>query len=730
MDEYKTRLSAYLSDMVREELEKYDGGFTDEWNDQREKNAEVLGYKLSGKSDIKEGWWEDLSDKAQKSYIEKHGAAPNSSGKKDDIGSHITKAIAKDKKGQDKRKKLNRDWDAKTSTASDIAKDMGGNMTGAVKKIEKIKKGLSNDPKVKAALRKANESLNEAVDFIPTMKKLAKSLGLKSVSQYFAGKGSLSYFLDDEREAKKLEKFLGRTFRRVRLIKLDKSKGDTANFVVAADVRGIVESDLGLTYKKGKTITVKHKKSGKELVIIDKPNVKKEYEKIGYFAESVNEGKFGKFDTGAAFKGNGLTIYDRNQSQGGDFKNIAHISEDGKITIWDKNIKKEHKLIQALKKISNGFKASFKESVNESRGISISEKGMVFFLDQLVNSMEHYDEREFVRGLGKKLGIDSKVMKRIWKNYDKVHASFRDKWTDRHWERWLNKQGITEDTKRDYKAEYKKYGSSTKAKKYRAELNQYNRKKGTYGNNDGKDASHKGGKIVGFEKESTNRGRREKSRLKKEEIFKLRQMIKEELQNSQGEQTDFKKGDLVKDINPDCPHHGSEGEVTKVGKGTITFDVSNNGKNYQQGDELEKTVDQMVKLKESVNESRYNVKKAIKIAKKMGGNMTGAVKKIEKIQKGLSKQIEVEDALRKANESVNEAVEPAGNMAKIQKIVSRKQATKLGGVMIDMQSASLLMKLWDAVSDKDKEKMNKLNPKVLTTVIKKLWSRVNLKLPM
>ena len=68
---------------------------------------------------------------------------------------------------------------------------------------------------------------------------------------------------------------------------------------------------------------------------------------------------------------------------------------------------------------------------------------------------------------------------------------------------------------RDYKAEYKKYGSSTKAKKYRAELNQYNRKKGTYGNGDGKDASHKGGKIAGFEKESTNRGRREKSRLKK-----------------------------------------------------------------------------------------------------------------------------------------------------------------------------------------------------------------------
>jgi hypothetical protein len=75
---------------------------------------------------------------------------------------------------------------------------------------------------------------------------------------------------------------------------------------------------------------------------------------------------------------------------------------------------------------------------------------------------------------------------------------------------------LKEAKKRDYKAEYKKFQSSTKSKKYRAELNAYNRKKGTYGNGDGKDASHKGGKIVGFEKESKNRGRREKSRLKKE----------------------------------------------------------------------------------------------------------------------------------------------------------------------------------------------------------------------
>jgi hypothetical protein len=80
------------------------------------------------------------------------------------------------------------------------------------------------------------------------------------------------------------------------------------------------------------------------------------------------------------------------------------------------------------------------------------------------------------------------------------------------------KESVSEVAERDYKDEYKKFQSSKKSKKYRAELNKYNRDKGTYGNGDGKDASHKGGKIVGFESESKNRGRAEKSRLKKESV--------------------------------------------------------------------------------------------------------------------------------------------------------------------------------------------------------------------
>ena len=258
------------------------------------------------------------------------------------------------------------------------------------------------------------------------------------------------------------------------------------------------------------------------------------------------------------------------------------------------------------------------------------------------------------------------------------------------WEK--EEESVEED--RDYKDEYKKFQSSDKSKKYRAELNKYNRQKGTYGNNDGKDASHKGGKIAGFEKESTNRGRAEKSRLKKEgasifeakftddtlaprikhwankhkgtgigyghvlgqlavhmkelgwnksykevariavELGKKKKVesegfggelkdkdkkkfekarkenaevlgykltgksdVNEEITDWQGKYDydfKFKKGQLVKDINPDCPHVGSEGEVTKVTKDEVTYTVRNNGKTYKVGDELTKTKYQLI----------------------------------------------------------------------------------------------------------------------------------------
>ena len=50
---------------------------------------------------------------------------------------------------------------ALVAAAVKIALDMGGNMTGAYKKIEKMKRGLGDDPIVSDALRKANEGVQK-----------------------------------------------------------------------------------------------------------------------------------------------------------------------------------------------------------------------------------------------------------------------------------------------------------------------------------------------------------------------------------------------------------------------------------------------------------------------------------------------------------------------------------------------------------------------------------------
>lgn len=58
------------------------------------------------------------------------------------------------------------------------------------------------------------------------------------------------------------------------------------------------------------------------------------------------------------------------------------------------------------------------------------------------------------------------------------------------------------------KREYdKKYASSAKRRKYRSELNKENRRRGTYGNGDNKDVSHKKGGGTKLESASKNRAR-------------------------------------------------------------------------------------------------------------------------------------------------------------------------------------------------------------------------------
>ena len=130
----------------------------------------------------------------------------------------------------------------------------------------------------------------------------------------------------------------------------------------------VKESDLGLTYKKGKTVKVTHKKSGKELIIIDKPNVRKEYEKIGYFAEGqVNELQMAPFSSQEAKQ---------------------HINQD--IKKMSKHLGKASQ--QSIKIMMDGVKGGKYTAMDISRGI---ETGPL--------NRTHEGERPFMKMLWRKV---------------------------------------------------------------------------------------------------------------------------------------------------------------------------------------------------------------------------------------------------------------------------------------------------------------------------------------
>ena len=88
----------------------------------------------------------------------------------------------------------------------------------------------------------------------------------------------------------------------------------------------------------------------------------------------------------------------------------------------------------------------------------------------------------------KEIKLKQKFVEKSPEGWEGTVKSMKDKsdvdnpWALAHWMKQKgyksHKEAVAED--RDYKAEYKKFQSSDKAKKYRAELNQYNRKKALF----------------------------------------------------------------------------------------------------------------------------------------------------------------------------------------------------------------------------------------------------------
>ena len=203
---------------------------------------------------------------------------------------------------------------------------------------------------------------------------------------------------------------------------------------------GMNESDLGLTLKKGKTVKVKHKTSGKELVIIDKPNVRKEYEKIGFFAEGSCgygiDGKVGsqpagphlikkkkkKVDEGQKRDANNLAVefgksYQRfTVTVNGLAKSMTNITGD---KTDEKIIMKDFKkhIIPFVQLVDNWNSGQQKnphidESVNERRQYQSGSQEMNFIVQQLV----------------KYGNTKSDAIKMTQKHYNNVLKRYKEPW--------------------------------------------------------------------------------------------------------------------------------------------------------------------------------------------------------------------------------------------------------------------------------------------------------------
>jgi len=126
--------------------------------------------------------------------------------------------------------------------------------------------------------------------------------------------------------------------------------------------------------------------------------------------------------------------------------------------------------------------------------------------------------------------------------------------------------------------------------------------------------------------------------VKKEILGKLKELIKQEL----SEYT-YGVGDVVKDVNPTCPHHGAMGKVKSVNPRSVVFVVTNKGKNFKPGQELEKSHDQMKKMNENiltkqlskmVNEPESSI---VKFMKKSGLDEASLLDFVEKLTRNNSR---------------------------------------------------------------------------------------------
>jgi hypothetical protein len=108
----------------------------------------------------------------------------------------------------------------------------------------------------------------------------------------------------------------------------------------------------------GRPHRVTDNKGGKLVDELIKRMVKKKTAILSMSESVVNEAKY---DIGMARKGNGITVYNRAEEENGDYKNVAHISDNGTVKYYDK------KLPNDVKKKIEMEAQKMKESVTEGK---------------------------------------------------------------------------------------------------------------------------------------------------------------------------------------------------------------------------------------------------------------------------------------------------------------------------------------------------------------------------
>ena len=139
---------------------------------------------------------------------------------------------------------------------------------------------------------------------------------------------------------------------------------------------------------------------------------------------------------------------------------------------------------------------------------------------------------------------------------------------------------------------------------------------------------------------------------------------------------------------------------------------------------LAKATDYIINPVESVNEAKYKVH----MRDKKRGNF-----ELEKFQTGgqsydYKKGMDIVKKLRKMSGSleyklVKESVNEGKGVEKVLKMANDQSFGKLGGRTVDALSAGLFKGVYDKASDKNKEKINKMNEKQLYVFMTKLWSK-------